>query len=172
MGSVLEAVERGDSHELACLLAGDGALTLQLDERGKGGNTALILAAQAGYKQCVVALLQAGADSSLMNEQGHSPLMAATLGGRRDCIEALVAADMHTSSFSASSAPQYVGKHAPRARLGSEPDHNSLTERRSTMQAAVAQMGAGLRVGGAAAPPLPQRRDQVQARSCVLCGYS
>merc|ERR1711964_375625 len=54
-----------------------------LNMRDKFGNTPLYLAAHEGQLEVVQALLNARADSSLVNNHGSSPFQAAAYGGSR-----------------------------------------------------------------------------------------
>eukprot|EP00440_Ansanella_granifera_P000771 gb/GFBE01000832.1/.p1 GENE.gb/GFBE01000832.1/~~gb/GFBE01000832.1/.p1 ORF type:complete len:638 (+),score=180.11 gb/GFBE01000832.1/:1-1914(+) len=62
-----------------------------IDARDDSGNTALIYAASKGFRQCVAALLRAGADPELPNQGsgGRTPLMEAAGGGFKDIVQAL-----------------------------------------------------------------------------------
>jgi hypothetical protein len=82
-------VARGDKAEdpekVALLLAWGAAV----DAVGPRGRTALHYAAAGGHAQVVRVLLAHGADRSLRDESGATPLALAQAAGKREAVKAL-----------------------------------------------------------------------------------
>jgi ankyrin repeat protein len=61
--------------------------TQGLDERDNLGCTALHCAAQKGHKKVVKLLLLAGADPTIMNNEGRTPRGVAKTMKHRECVQ-------------------------------------------------------------------------------------
>lgn len=97
---LLAAVEMNDTNALgsfiqmgqeACGYPGNpgaiplAAQRLRLDRQGRGGMTAVHLAAFHGYADALRILLEAGADANAVCEDGETPLHTACTGGSTQC---------------------------------------------------------------------------------------
>jgi ankyrin repeat protein len=71
----------GGHHEVIALLAEAG---VRVDSKNPEGNTALMLAAQAGNKAAVEGLLAAGADPTLVNRKRKQAAKLASAAGHSD----------------------------------------------------------------------------------------
>lgn len=71
-----------------------------VDARCRGGATSLMFAAWHGHRQCVQILLDHGAESSAMDDDGMTPLMWAMDGEHQELVQMLLPLD-DTSLFSA-----------------------------------------------------------------------
>ena len=81
---------KGGSPEILLVLCRHGA---DLDQRDKVDQwTPLFHAASEGYVPCVRALLENGADGSLLDEKGLSPMYYATWEGHLSCMQLITAA--------------------------------------------------------------------------------
>jgi hypothetical protein len=96
--------------------------TEKLNERGSGGQTPLMAACLAGHADVVMALLEAGADPSVGEQQKYTCLHGAGFQGRASVIRAI-----HASRFAGvvPNAPHEDDGFAPihRAAWGREPRH-------------------------------------------------
>ena len=64
------------------------------------GMPALVLAARAGHKEAVKALLEAGANVNSRDSEGNTALITAVFYGRTDVVETLLAAGADTNAIS------------------------------------------------------------------------
>jgi ankyrin repeat protein len=85
--TLLEAARAGDRHAVASLLE-SGATP---DERGGGGETALILAAAKGATDVIEMLIARGADVNAATTVGNTALMMAAARGHVPAVRVLVA---------------------------------------------------------------------------------
>ena len=83
---LLKAVERGDLAALRALLAGGAGV----NERGRSGQTALMLAAAHGDMEAVRLLLRAGAEVNARRDDGMTPLLHAAFFGHASVVRALL----------------------------------------------------------------------------------
>jgi uncharacterized protein len=60
-----------------------------VNEIDENGDTALIQAAAAGYKDTVLALLEYGADANIKNKQGMTAIKLAEMRGHEELVEVL-----------------------------------------------------------------------------------
>lgn len=84
----------GHAHVVQLLLAHDASADEQM---GVGGNAALTLAAANGHLDCVVQLLDAGADPRLTTHSGYSALKAADRNGHQEISQLLLSATQAAS---------------------------------------------------------------------------
>ena len=72
----------------------------QIDAKTKFGATPLILAAKGGYSECVLILLESGADPNIQYRGNQNALLFAAGNGHYDCLEALIehGVDMNQSN--------------------------------------------------------------------------
>jgi hypothetical protein len=120
------------------LLLARGGDALELDARDQLGFTALHLAAQGGRAEAIRLLLQAGADPSIRNNNGRTPLDVARYHGRQPCILLLEAAI----------APQYA---------------RSLLKARALLDAALAVSKARNDAADKGEPPAVQQQEKALA---------
>ncbi len=102
-----KAAKKGRIDDVTRLIA-EGA---DVDERGRGGNTALYFAAQKGHAEVARVLVDAGADVDVDNDFGSTPLHVAARGGHLDVIRVLAAggADLDARNLSGATASELVG---------------------------------------------------------------
>ena len=108
----------GSIDQLTKALDCDGS---NIEEKDKGGNTALIIAAMSGNQAMVKMLLDRGADTEARNHGGHTALMRASARGRFETCKILIDignADVHATDNNGDSVVQH-------AHLG----HHEETER-------------------------------------------
>ncbi|HEB89904.1 MAG TPA: hypothetical protein ENI85_10070 [Deltaproteobacteria bacterium] len=100
--SLAREAKRGNLEKVRELIAAG----VDLDARGRGGNTAIYLAAQKGHADVVRALAEAGADVDVDNDFGSTPLHVAARAGHVDVIRVLAefGADLDVLNLSGGSA--------------------------------------------------------------------
>ena len=86
---LLEAAYRGDTSRLSELLAADARL---INMAGPRGATALHVAARYGWPDAITMLLRHGADTTLRDERGNTPLHKARQMKQQHAISLLLAA--------------------------------------------------------------------------------
>ncbi len=97
------AAATGDTAKLTRLLRAvtKQATRLQIESTDVSGNSALMLAAQAGHAACVNMLVAAGANVNFAREtDGKSPLIVAAVAGHLECIRILLARGADTEARS------------------------------------------------------------------------
>ncbi len=83
---LFRAVRGGHADTVRSLLATSKA---DVNGRDENGNTPLILAAQNGHNEVIMALLAAKADVRAKNNQGQTALDLAAAGGHDECVRLL-----------------------------------------------------------------------------------
>lgn len=83
----LHSVAQGGTCDALAHLLGAGA---DVNEKGSGGETALMLAAARGRLDVIVMLIERGADVNALTDAGNSALMFAAARGQLDAVRALV----------------------------------------------------------------------------------
>ena len=71
-----------------------------INQRTAGGATAALAAALGGHHEILATLLEAGADLALADEDGCTPLMAATFRSHKRCLEFFVETGLEDSAAS------------------------------------------------------------------------
>ena len=84
--SLWMSASTGDATLLSNNLANDAS---SLNVRGSGGQTPLMAACLHGHAECVLLLLEAGADPTIGEEQGYTCLHGAGFQGRASVIRAI-----------------------------------------------------------------------------------
>jgi ankyrin repeat protein len=89
---LMSAAIRGHVGTIRALLAhGCG----DINARNRNGRTALWCACYAGHANAALVLLEAGADMSIADRRGMTPLDSALAGRRRVCVAELEVSDIH-----------------------------------------------------------------------------
>ncbi len=88
LSKLLGAAQEANVTKLKAALNG-GA---DVDGRGRGGDTALMVASSRGHLETIKALLAAGADVNAMHKEGGTALMFASQDGRSEAVELLLSA--------------------------------------------------------------------------------
>ena len=102
-----DAINRGDVRDV-CDLLDQGA---NVNARDRHGQTALMLAAHAGHREVVEALIARRADVNITAKYGLSALMLAVVAGHEEVARIL--ADAGTNlSLRGTGAPGFAGKTA------------------------------------------------------------
>ena len=84
---VFEAIDAGNSDEISRFLAEDPS---SLNSRGPGGQTPLMRAVLKGVYKAARLLLEAGADFTIPEKDGYTPMHGAGFQGRHDLVPLLV----------------------------------------------------------------------------------
>lgn len=84
-----KAIEKGHETVVKLLLATPG---INVDARGRFGNTPLLIAAQDGDATVIELLLAAGAKPNVRNRDGHTPLLYAIMKRREGVVKLLLTA--------------------------------------------------------------------------------
>lgn len=94
---------------------------VDVDERNRGGDTALIIAAMAGNAPMVEALLKAGANPDARNNGGHTAIMRAAQNGQARTSKLLIeaGADLHAKDNGGDDVlyHAHIGHHEEVVRL-------------------------------------------------------
>ena len=102
-----EAIKRGDDQAMRALLARG----TDVDALDRYGQTALMLAAQAGHRQVVETLVAHGANLDVTAKYGLSALMLAIIAGHAEVVRGLAKAGADLS-LRGTGAPGFAGKTA------------------------------------------------------------
>ncbi len=105
--SLAKEAKRGNLEKVRQLIASG----VDLDARGRGGNTAIYHAARKGHADVVRALAEAGADVDVDNDFGSTPLHVAARAGHVDVIRVLAefGANLDALNLSGGSASELRG---------------------------------------------------------------
>ena len=88
--AVVTAAERGEEEAVLAWLEGGGRVDATYERGGVSGMTLLMVAMICSCEGLATALLQRGADISLQNSNGITPLMGAASNGHEKVIDALI----------------------------------------------------------------------------------
>jgi uncharacterized protein len=88
LSPLIGACHEGHLETLRCLLEHPSAAAI-IDHRGGRGRTALFVASMKGHRDLVRALLEKGADPTIPNGEGRTPLAMAKRLDRRACVKTL-----------------------------------------------------------------------------------
>lgn len=95
------AAARGDEAALNALAEAGARVEGALDTRRMNGETALHVAAAHGHTECVLVLLDAGADADARSWLGMTPLHYAASAGHLDTVRALLVGGANTRAEAA-----------------------------------------------------------------------
>lgn len=88
-GSLLQAVIADDRQKIEAALQSETELQL-MNTRGSGGQTALMFSVLSGKKNAVELLLKAGADVTIGEKDGYTPMHGAGFQGRAEIAALLI----------------------------------------------------------------------------------
>lgn len=88
--ALLIAAQEGQS-ECIRIIASSGRANIDIQLENSGQSTAILIACRNGHVQALLALLDAGADPSIVNAYGQGPAHVASQFGYVDCLQILIA---------------------------------------------------------------------------------